>query len=214
MREPEGRFRATVAGTRYLIVGGGMTADAACRGIREHDPDGSIVLVGAEDDPPYNRPPLTKGLWEGERGGLDLARDRASSASSSRLGRRVVSLDLATRTAVDDRGETHGYDRLLLATGGRPRRLPFGGDDVVYFRTLADYRRVRALADGGLAVRRDRRRLHRLRARRGARVERPRGRDRLPRGRGLRAALPARSSRRSSPTTTASTASRCTPAGP
>ncbi len=48
--------------TGYLIVGGGMTGDAACKGIREHDAEGSITLVGAEAHPPYKRPPLTKGL--------------------------------------------------------------------------------------------------------------------------------------------------------
>ena len=46
----------------YLIVGGGMTADAAARGIRERDPKGSIGIIGADPHPPYNRPPLTKGL--------------------------------------------------------------------------------------------------------------------------------------------------------
>src|SRR5436305_1659561 len=51
--------------TRYLIVGGGMTADAAAKGIREHDADGAIVLVGDEPHEPYKRPPLTKGLWSG-----------------------------------------------------------------------------------------------------------------------------------------------------
>ena len=51
---------------KYLIVGGGMTADAAVRGIREIDPNGSIGLVGAENDPPYDRPPLSKGLWKGK----------------------------------------------------------------------------------------------------------------------------------------------------
>jgi 3-phenylpropionate/trans-cinnamate dioxygenase ferredoxin reductase subunit len=51
---------------RYLIVGGGMTADAAVRGIRELDNDGSIGLIGMEPDPPYNRPPLSKGLWKGK----------------------------------------------------------------------------------------------------------------------------------------------------
>ena len=51
---------------RYLIVGGGMTADAACRGIRDHDGDGSIGLVSAETHPPYNRPPLSKALWQGK----------------------------------------------------------------------------------------------------------------------------------------------------
>jgi 3-phenylpropionate/trans-cinnamate dioxygenase ferredoxin reductase subunit len=51
--------------------------------------------------------------------------------------------------STDDRGETYAYERLLLATGGRPRRLPFGADEVIYFRTLDDYRRLRALADEG-----------------------------------------------------------------
>jgi NADPH-dependent 2,4-dienoyl-CoA reductase/sulfur reductase-like enzyme len=51
--------------SNYLLVGGGMTADAAVKGIREHDADGSIVLIGSEPHPPYKRPPLTKGLWSG-----------------------------------------------------------------------------------------------------------------------------------------------------
>ncbi|MCL5279020.1 MAG: NAD(P)/FAD-dependent oxidoreductase, partial [Planctomycetes bacterium] len=51
---------------KYLIIGGGMTGDAATEGIREVDPEGAIGLIGAEHDPPYNRPPLTKGLWKGK----------------------------------------------------------------------------------------------------------------------------------------------------
>ncbi len=51
---------------KYLIVGGGMTADAAIGGIREVDTAGSIGLIGSEPQPPYNRPPLTKGLWKGK----------------------------------------------------------------------------------------------------------------------------------------------------
>ena len=50
---------------RYLVVGGGMTGDAVCNGIRDVDPDGSIGLIGEEESPPYKRPPLTKGLWKG-----------------------------------------------------------------------------------------------------------------------------------------------------
>ena len=63
---------------RYLIVGGGMAGDAAVRGIRAVDPDGSIGLISAELDPPYDRPPLTKGLWKDDepdrvwRGTADL----------------------------------------------------------------------------------------------------------------------------------------------
>jgi NADPH-dependent 2,4-dienoyl-CoA reductase/sulfur reductase-like enzyme len=134
--------------TRYLVVGGGMTGDAACKGIRDHDAEGSIVLVGAEPDPPYSRPPLTKALWSGadedsiwrgtEKLGVEIV-----------LGRRIESLDPGARTATDDRGTAYAYDRLLLATGGRPRRLPVADEGVVYYRTLADYHRTRALADAG-----------------------------------------------------------------
>jgi 3-phenylpropionate/trans-cinnamate dioxygenase ferredoxin reductase subunit len=51
---------------RYLIIGGGMTADAAVGGIRALDSIGPIGLISAEPDPPYNRPPLRKGLWKGK----------------------------------------------------------------------------------------------------------------------------------------------------
>ena len=50
-------------GSDYLIIGGGMTAAAAVRGIRDVDPGGTVAIVGAEVDPPYKRPPLSKGLW-------------------------------------------------------------------------------------------------------------------------------------------------------
>jgi NADPH-dependent 2,4-dienoyl-CoA reductase/sulfur reductase-like enzyme len=132
--------------TRYLIVGAGLTADAACRGIRELDTDGRIVIVGEEPHPPYLRPPLSKALWKGDdehtiwRGTDELGVDL-------RLGRRIVGIDLERREARDARGDTYAYERLLLATGGRPRRLPFGGDGVIYFRTLDDYRRLRALSE-------------------------------------------------------------------
>ena len=87
--------------TRYLVVGGGMTGDAACKGIREHDPDGAVTLVGTETHPPYKRPPLTKGLWSGGdeekiwRGTDQLDVDL-------RLGRTVVSVDADAHIATDD----------------------------------------------------------------------------------------------------------------
>ena len=133
---------------RYLIVGGGLTADAACKGIRELDTDGSIGVVADEAYPPYARPPLTKALWKGD------AEDTIWCGTANldvdlRLGRTIVSLDLPAHEATDDAGEAYAYERLLLATGGRPRRLPFGGDEVIYFRTLADYRQLRALTGSG-----------------------------------------------------------------
>jgi 3-phenylpropionate/trans-cinnamate dioxygenase ferredoxin reductase subunit len=132
--------------TQYLIAGGGMTADAACKGIRDFDPDGAIAVVAEEPHPPYARPPLSKALWKGDEEST-IWRGTADLGVELRLGCTIVSLDLEARRATDDRGETHAYERLLLATGGRPRRLPFGGDEVIYFRTLDDYRRLRALAD-------------------------------------------------------------------
>jgi 3-phenylpropionate/trans-cinnamate dioxygenase ferredoxin reductase component len=125
--------------TRYLIVGGGMTADAAARGIREHDADGGIVLVGSEQHPPYKRPPLSKGLWSGGAEEKIWKKTDEVPGAELRLGRRIVSLDLDARRATDDAGEEYAWEKLLLATGGTPRRL--GGDDrdVVYFRTLDDF---------------------------------------------------------------------------
>jgi 3-phenylpropionate/trans-cinnamate dioxygenase ferredoxin reductase component len=136
---------------RYLIVGGGMTADAACRGIRDHDADGSIGLVGAEPHAPYARPPLSKALWKGSDEAT-IWRGTAELGVELVLGRRIVELDLDGRRAVDDAGEAYGYERLLLATGGRPRRLASGPDDVVYYRTLDDYRRLRSAATDGTRV--------------------------------------------------------------
>ncbi|HEV3403500.1 MAG TPA: FAD-dependent oxidoreductase, partial [Gaiellaceae bacterium] len=79
--------------TQYLIVGGGMTGDAAAKGIREQDADGSITLVGAETDAPYARPPLTKGLWLGADE-AKIWRNTADVGVDLRLGRRIVTLDL------------------------------------------------------------------------------------------------------------------------
>jgi NADPH-dependent 2,4-dienoyl-CoA reductase/sulfur reductase-like enzyme len=133
---------------RYLIVGGGMTADAAAKGIREHDADGTICLVGAEPHAPYKRPPLSKKLWSG--GSEDsIWRGTEDAGVDLRLGRRIVAVDLDARVARDDLGEEIGYERLLLATGGSPRTVPGWGDDVVYFRTLDDYRLLRERAVPG-----------------------------------------------------------------
>jgi 3-phenylpropionate/trans-cinnamate dioxygenase ferredoxin reductase component len=132
--------------SRYLIVGGGLTADAACRGIRELDPNGTITVVADELYPPYARPPLSKALWKG--GDEDTIWCRTGKLDVDlRLGRRIVALDLQAKVATDVRGNRHSYERLLLATGGRPRRLACAGDEVIYFRTLDDYHRLRARAD-------------------------------------------------------------------
>jgi len=133
---------------RYLIVGGGMTGDAAVKGIRSRDPDGSIALVGEEQHPPYARPPLSKALWKGKDED-SIWRGTDQHDVDLKLGRRIVSLDLDAKQATDDAGETYSYDRLLLATGGQPRRLPDAPEGVIYFRTLDDYHQLRVAASEG-----------------------------------------------------------------
>jgi NADPH-dependent 2,4-dienoyl-CoA reductase/sulfur reductase-like enzyme len=133
---------------KYLIIGGGMTADAAVEGIRQVDPDGSIGLIGAEHHPPYSRPPLSKGLWKGKP--LEkIFRPASKEGVDKHLGVRAASLDPATKRVVDDHGQVYTYAKLLLATGGTPRRLPFDGDHILYFRTLDDYQYLRGQAEQG-----------------------------------------------------------------
>jgi NADPH-dependent 2,4-dienoyl-CoA reductase/sulfur reductase-like enzyme len=135
---------------RYLIIGGGMTGHAAATAIREIERDAPLAMLSAEPDRPYARPPLSKGLWLGkeessaylpEVEGLEIV-----------LGRRAVALDTWSREVRDDAGETYRYEKLLLATGGRPRRLPSASERIIYLRTLADFRRLRDLPGRRVAV--------------------------------------------------------------
>jgi 3-phenylpropionate/trans-cinnamate dioxygenase ferredoxin reductase subunit len=135
--------------TKYLIIGAGMTGDMAAKGIREHDSDGSITMIGADPNPPYKRPLLTKGLWQGAPE-EKVWREPAEGVELV-TGRRVVSLDLGAGTATDDAGEDYSWEKLLLATGARPRQIA-GAEGVVWFRTLDDYRRLRKVAGEGAHV--------------------------------------------------------------
>ena len=128
---------------QHLVVGGGMTGHAAAAAIREADPEAGITLLSAEPDRPYARPPLSKGLWLGK--GEDSVWLPEVPDLALWTDARAVALDLSAREVRDDRGGVHRYDRLLLATGGTPRRLAVGGERVVYLRTLGDYRRLRAV---------------------------------------------------------------------
>jgi 3-phenylpropionate/trans-cinnamate dioxygenase ferredoxin reductase component len=136
---------------KYLIIGGGMTAAAAVRGIRQLDGEGSIGLIGEEPYPPYDRPPLSKGLWRGDSV-EDIWRNIQEQGVEVHLGLRAQVLEPRNRRLTDERGEVYTFEKLLLATGGRARRLPFGEDRIIYFRTLEDYRKLRALAEQGRRI--------------------------------------------------------------
>ena len=132
----------------YLILGDGMILDAAVRGIRELDVNRSIGLLGAEVAPAYARPPFSRTLWQGEP--VDSVWRKTDGVSFvPHPGRRAARLDLGAKKVFDDHGVAYFYDKLLLATSGLPRRLPFGGEQVLYLRTFDDYRRLRALASQG-----------------------------------------------------------------
>lgn len=125
---------------KYLIIGGGMTGDAAAQGIRELDPTGSILLVGSETHAPYNRPPLSKGLWKGEP--EEKIWRPVPKGTELLLGKHIASLDAKRKQVTDDKGTAYGFEKLLLATGGAPRRLPQPSDRIIYYRTYDDYRRL------------------------------------------------------------------------
>ncbi|MGE4102085.1 MAG: NAD(P)/FAD-dependent oxidoreductase [Pirellulales bacterium] len=130
----------------YLIVGGGMTGDAALHGIRAIDRAGSIGLIGAEAHRPYNRPPLSKGLWK-DKPMESIWRKNDEQGVTFHCGRTARHLDPRAKRVTDDQGTVYTFHKLLLATGCTPRRLPFGGDQIIYFRTLDDYQRLRSLTE-------------------------------------------------------------------
>lgn len=132
--------------TKYLIVGGGMAADAAVRGIREHDPDGKIVMVSKEPFRPYNRPPLSKKLWTGKQKLEQIWRGTEKYNVDFHLGCEIVSLDPSQNHCTDDQGRSYLYEKLLLATGGTPIHLSEETGEVIYFRTVSDYQKLRDLA--------------------------------------------------------------------
>jgi len=132
----------------YLIIGSGLAADAAARGIRGLDKDGSIGMFSMEPDPPYLRPNLSKGLWKG-RPIEKIWRHTDQLGVEVHLGHTVVQLDPTRKLVRDSGGQEISFDKLLLATGGAPIRLPFGGEEIIYFRDLQDYYRLRALTERG-----------------------------------------------------------------
>ena len=132
----------------YVIVGGGVAAASAVKGIRSEDPSGTIAVLGSEPDPPVYRPDLSKDLWlkdEATLEGSSLAGDLDDDdAVDLVLDTTVTAIDPDSHVVRLADGSSVGYGRLLLATGAEPRTLELPpGPRVVYYRTAADYRRLR-----------------------------------------------------------------------
>ncbi|WP_024355774.1 NAD(P)/FAD-dependent oxidoreductase [Leucobacter chironomi] len=140
---------------RYLIIGGGMVADSAARGIRELDPDGPIGIVAEEETPPVARPALSKKLWTDASFAFDDAwLDTEADTGATRLaGERAVAIDRDERVVRTEHGIELRYEQLLLATGGTPNTAGLPDDDrIVCFRSVEDYRRLRRLSGDGRHV--------------------------------------------------------------
>jgi 3-phenylpropionate/trans-cinnamate dioxygenase ferredoxin reductase component len=143
----------------FVIVGASLAGAKAAETLRAEGFDERVVLIGAEDERPYERPPLSKDYLRGEaeRETVYVHPDGfyAEHDIELRLGRTAVSLNVAGRELALDDGERLRYDRLLLATGAEPRRLSIPGgelDGVLYLRSVADCDALRGRLDRGGAV--------------------------------------------------------------
>ena len=140
--------------TAFVIIGGGLAGAKAAEALRDQGFDGDLVLIGEEPHRPYERPPLSKDYLAGKSG-----RDEVFVHPSQWYSEHRVDLRLgATATAIDRAahevrladGGTVGYDKLLLATGASPRRLPIpGADTALYLRRVEDSEAIKAAFGSG-----------------------------------------------------------------
>jgi 3-phenylpropionate/trans-cinnamate dioxygenase ferredoxin reductase subunit len=144
----------------FVIVGAGVAGGGAAAALREEGFDGRVVLIGAEQQPPYERPPLSKEYLRGEssfeRALFQPPDFYDENGVETRFGVRATRVDAAEKVVELDGGERVAYDRLLVATGGRNRRFRIPGMDLegIYsLRTVADSDRIRAeISPGRRAV--------------------------------------------------------------
>ncbi|MGO4759249.1 NAD(P)/FAD-dependent oxidoreductase, partial [Streptomyces sp. 2MCAF27] len=134
----------------YLIVGASLAGAKAAEALRKGGFDGRIVLLGQEPEAPYERPPLSKGYLMGKQDRETIfvhpPQWYADNAIELRLGTTATALGPGGKSVTASTGETVGYDRLLLATGASPRRLPVPGadlDGVLYLRSVQDSERIK-----------------------------------------------------------------------
>jgi 3-phenylpropionate/trans-cinnamate dioxygenase ferredoxin reductase subunit len=127
-----------------VVVGGGLAAGRAVRELREIGHEGEVVVFAEEREVPYERPPLSKGYLQGQAGRestyVQAPEWYAEHDVDLRVGEPVETIDLEQQTVRSSTGTTR-FDRLLIATGARPRTLdlaPTGQIDVGYLRTLSD----------------------------------------------------------------------------
>lgn len=122
-----------------------MTGDAAVKGIRELDKNGSIAMLSRETHPPYARPPLTKGLWKNTPE-EKIWKHTEDQNVTLMLNVNVTGLNEDKSVSFEPKGKIY-YEKLLLATGGSPRKPQFDYSGIIYYRTYDDYKKLRDLAE-------------------------------------------------------------------
>jgi 3-phenylpropionate/trans-cinnamate dioxygenase ferredoxin reductase subunit len=134
----------------FVILGAGLAGAKAAEALRTNGFGGKVILIGDEDERPYDRPPLSKGYLQGtterEKIYIHPAQWHLERDIDLRLGIRVNDIDCAAHE-VKTAGETLGYDKLLVATGSAPRRLTVPGADLAgvhYLRRVADSEALKA----------------------------------------------------------------------
>ncbi|MBN2157222.1 MAG: NAD(P)/FAD-dependent oxidoreductase [Candidatus Lokiarchaeota archaeon] len=131
---------------KYLIIGGAMTSSAAIDGIRSIDEDGSIGIISEEEYKPYERPPLTKGLWHETK--LDsIFLEFNNTNIEFYLNTKATKIDAKKKNVTDNKGQQYKYTKLLLATGASPKIISKESDRVIYYRYLRDYKKLRKLTE-------------------------------------------------------------------
>src|ERR1700760_2820381 len=143
----------------YVIAGASLAGAKPAETLRDEGFDGDIVLIGAEHERPYERPPLSKGylLGSDQRDSVYVhaAGWYAENGVDLREGTTVTAIDRGARAVATSSGAQVSYDKLLLATGASPRRLNFPGSDreeVLYLRTVGDSDRLRSAFQPGTRV--------------------------------------------------------------
>jgi 3-phenylpropionate/trans-cinnamate dioxygenase ferredoxin reductase component len=139
----------------HVIIGGGLAGGYAAQAIRQRDRESRVILVTDEKNLPYDRVPLSKGYLVGrvKRESVFLKKQDFYDQNSIELilGHKATNLDLKAKSVALDDGREFTYNQLLLATGGRPRKLPIPGSDlqgIHYLRTIEDSNDLQALMSG------------------------------------------------------------------
>lgn len=143
----------------HLLIGGGLASGNCARWLRESGGEGEILLVGREPEPPYNRPPCSKGYLQGKESRQDTYFRPDEWWAEQRIDLRtrtsVMKLDTAAREATLSSKEVVSWDSALIATGANVRRLNVEGaelEGIHYLRALGNADHIRADADGKKVV--------------------------------------------------------------